>query len=210
LPLIVASERPQWILLTFDLGASDLPYHAGFPLLVDNAMAWFGRDRLALRRMPGMVEIPIAGAQIRTTDGQPIPSLESLNGTVFEAPDPGLYVASRGDVSQYVAVNFTNRQYSDINVSRVRDNKSTQASIPVLRRELWYYMLIAAMILIGVEWFTYHRRIRSNAPDFRKLLAMLFLLVIPYLWWVCMRSAVDLTPKHSGFRRPYVPFSFSR
>jgi hypothetical protein len=56
-------------------------------------------------------------------------------------------------------VNFANRQYSDINSSHVRDNKSTQASPPLLRRELWYYMLIAAMLLIGAEWFTYHRRI---------------------------------------------------
>jgi hypothetical protein len=158
-PLIVASERPQWILLTFDLNSSDLPYHAGFPLFIDNAMSWFGRDRLALRRMPGMVDIPIAGAQIRTIDGQTIPSRDSLNGTVFEALDPGLYVASRGDVSQYVAVNFANRQYSDINSSHVRDSKTTQASPPLLRRELWYYMLIAAMLLIGAEWFTYHRRI---------------------------------------------------
>src|SRR6185295_8678225 len=31
-PLIVASERPQWILLTFDLNSSDFPYHAGFPV----------------------------------------------------------------------------------------------------------------------------------------------------------------------------------
>jgi hypothetical protein len=106
-----------------------------------------------------MVDIPIVGAQIRTIDGQTIPSRESLNGTVFEAPDPGLYVASRGDVSQYVAVNFANRQYSDINTSHVRDNKSSQAAAPLLRRELWFYMLIAAMILIGAEWFTYHRRI---------------------------------------------------
>jgi hypothetical protein len=158
-PLIVASERPQWILLTFDLGSSDFPYHAGFPLFIDNAMSWFGRDRLALRRMPGMVDIPIAGAQIRTIDGQTIPSRDSLNGTVFEALDPGLYVASRGDVSQYVAVNFANRQYSDINSSHVRDSKSTEASPSLLRRELWYYMLIAAMLLIGAEWFTYHRRI---------------------------------------------------
>jgi len=158
-PLIVASERPQWILLTFDLNSSDLPYHAGFPLFIDNAMSWFGRDRLALRRMPGMVDIPIAGAQIRTIDGQAIPSRDSLNGTVFEASDPGLYVANRGDVSQYIAVNFANRQYSDINSSHVRDSKSTPGSPPLLRRELWYYMLITALLLIGAEWFTYHRRI---------------------------------------------------
>jgi Ca-activated chloride channel homolog len=158
-PLIVASERPQWIMLTFDLDSSDFPYHAGFPVFIDNAMSWFGRDRLALRKMPGIVDVPMTGAQIRTIDGQTVLSRESLNGTVFEAPDPGLYVASQGDASQYVAVNFTNRQYSDINSSHVRDGKTSQAASPLLRRELWFYMLCIAMILIGAEWFTYHRRI---------------------------------------------------
>jgi hypothetical protein len=157
-PLIVASERPQWVMTTFATDASDFAYHAGFPVFIDNAMAWFGRDRLALRRMPGAVDIPIANAQVRKMDGSSVPSRESLDGTVFDAPDAGLYVASQGDVSQYVAVNFANRQYSDINNSHVRDSKTSQAAAPLLRRELWYYMLFAAMILIGAEWFTYHRR----------------------------------------------------
>jgi hypothetical protein len=60
---------------------------------------------------------------------------------------------------------FCEPQYSDINTSRVRDNKASQASVPLLRRELWYYMLIAAM-LIGAEWFI-TEGLRFNAPDFR-------------------------------------------
>ena len=159
IPLIVASERPQWVMTTFDLDSSDFPFHAGFPVFIDNAMSWFGRDRLALRRVPGIVDVPMAGAQIRTIDGRTIPSRESITGTVFEAPEAGLYVASQGDAKQYIAVNFANRQYSDINSSHVRDNKASQAAAPLLHRELWYYMLFAALLLIGAEWFTYHRRI---------------------------------------------------
>jgi len=159
-PLIVASESPRWIELTFDLQASDFPYHAGFPIFLDNAIAWFGRERLALRRAPGIVEIPLSGAEVRTTDGSPVPTQESVSGTIFEAPEPGLYVASSGDVRQYVAVNFANREFSDINNSRVRENGPAQAAgIPFFRHELWFYMLCGALLLIGAEWFTYHRRI---------------------------------------------------
>lgn len=158
-PLIVASERPRWIMLTFDLQSSDFPHHAAFPLFIDNALAWFDRERLALRRTPGIVDVPLAGAQVRAIDGRPLPSREHMGGTAFEAADPGLYVATQGDVQQYVAVNFANRQYSDINSSRVRESKRTQAEMPFLRRELWFFMLIAALLLIGAEWFTYHRRI---------------------------------------------------
>jgi hypothetical protein len=158
-PLIVASEQPRWIMLTFDLQSSDLPYHTAFPIFIDNAMAWFNRERLALRRSPGVVEIPIAGAQVRTVDGQALPSRANLDGTLFEAPEPGLYVASQGDLRQYIAVNFANRQYSDINDSHVKEGKVGQAEMPFLSRELWFYMLGAAMLLMAAEWFTYHRRI---------------------------------------------------
>jgi hypothetical protein len=159
-PLIVASESPRWIELTFTLQASDFPYHAGFPIFLDNAIAWFGRERLALRRAPGIVEIPLAKAEVRTIDGTSMPTQDGVTGTVFEAADPGLYVASSGDIRQYVAVNFANREFSDINKSNVRENKTTEvAGIPFLRHELWFYMLCAALLLIGAEWFTYHRRI---------------------------------------------------
>jgi hypothetical protein len=64
-PLIIASDEPQkprWILLAFSLGSSDFPLHSGFPLFIDNALAWLSREPLALRRQPGMVSVPIAQA----------------------------------------------------------------------------------------------------------------------------------------------------
>jgi hypothetical protein len=158
-PLIVASERPRWVLLAFDLQLSDFPYHSAFPLFIDNTLAWFDRERLALRRPPGIVDVAMPGAQIRDIDGRSIPSRDTAEGIVFEAADPGLYVASKGDARQYVAVNFANRQYSDINNSHIRENAKPQSENPILHRELWFYMLCAAALLFGLEWFTYHRRI---------------------------------------------------
>ena len=158
-PLIVASDRPRWIMLTFDLRNSDFPYHSGFPLFIDNAIAWFARERLALRRSPGVVDVPIAGAQIRTIDGRTIPSHDHAAGTAFEADSPGLYVATLANQRQYVAVNLADRQHSAINNSRVRESRNVRSESSLLRRELWFYMLFAALLLIGAEWLTYHRRI---------------------------------------------------
>jgi len=159
-PLIVASEAPRWIQLTFDLQASDFPYHAGFPIFLDNTIAWFGRERLALRRAPGIVEIPLTKAEVRTIDGRSMPTQEGVTGTVFDAADPGLYVATSGDIRQYVAVNFSNREFSNINNSHIKESSAAQAAgIPFFRHELWFYMLCLALVLIGAEWFTYHRRI---------------------------------------------------
>lgn len=158
-PLIVASDRPRWIWLTFDLQSSDFAYHPAFPLFVDNALAWFDRERLALPKPPGVVDIPMAQAQVRTMDGQAVASHEHLGGTTFEAAEPGLYVVSQGDERQYVAVNFANRMASNINNSSGHEGHESAAEAPLLRRELWVYMLAAAMVLMAAEWFTYHRRI---------------------------------------------------
>jgi hypothetical protein len=158
-PLIIASESPRWIQLTFDLQSSDLPYHAGFPVLLDNAIAWFGRERLALRRAPGVVEIPYSKAEVRTIDGLALETQESPGGTLFEA-EPGLYVATSGDIRQYIAINIANRVFSNVNESKLQNDAVTQnAGVGLLKHELWTYMLAAALLLIGAEWFTYHRRI---------------------------------------------------
>jgi len=162
-PLIVASppgsSGARWLMLTFNLQASDFPVHESFPLFIDNALAWFGRDRPALRRTLGTVEIPIANAAISGIDGKPVTSQSYMDRTVFEAVEPGLFVASRDGQRQYIAVNLMDRRSSDIN--RRMPVRATEVSpVPgLLRHELSFYIVLTAVLLLGLEWFTYHRRI---------------------------------------------------
>ena len=121
-------------------------------------MAWLSRERLALRRSPGVVDVPMPGAQIRTIDGRTVRSNNYAGGTTFEADDPGLYVALQANERQYIAVNFADRRSSDINNSHVRETPNAPSFASILHRELWFYMVMAALLLIGAEWFTYHRR----------------------------------------------------
>jgi hypothetical protein len=158
-PLIVASERPKWIMLTFELDASDFPLHVAFPVFIDNALAWLSRDQLALRAEPGTVEVPLSNAQIRTIDGKSVAAQSQLNKTLFDASEPGLYTATQGDTHLHIAINLSNRNFSDVNRSAFRNNNATLFEQHLLRRELWFYMLAGAVILIAAEWFTYHRRI---------------------------------------------------
>jgi hypothetical protein len=162
-PLIVASPVPapgaRWILLTFNLQSSDFPVHESFPLFVDNALAWFGRERLALRRTTGIVEVPVINAQITGPDGKAVASRGYLDRTVFEARDPGLYVATKDGLRQYVAVNLMSRQYSNINHAALNWGTEIKPAARFLKHEVWFYLLFLAVILLGLEWFTYHRRI---------------------------------------------------
>jgi Ca-activated chloride channel homolog len=158
-PLIVASEKPKWVMLTFDLESSDFPFHVGFPVFIENVLAWFSREQLALKRSPGIVDVPLANAQIRTIDGKVISSDQQLGATVFATSEPGLYAATQGDQRVHVAVNLANPTFSDVNRSLFKTDKSAATQHYWLRRELWFYMLTAAAALIAVEWLTYHRRI---------------------------------------------------
>jgi hypothetical protein len=54
-PLIVVSDKPKWVMLTFDLQSSDFAFHVGFPVFIENVLAWFSRDQLALNRAPGTI-----------------------------------------------------------------------------------------------------------------------------------------------------------
>jgi hypothetical protein len=161
-PLILASDepgQPRWILMTFSLQGSDFPLHTGFPLFIDNALAWLSREPLALRRQPGLVSVPMEQAEIKTLDGTKVESHRDGNATVFEASEPGLYSATHDTFKQYIAVNLSSSQYSNIN--RTVSQKDPPASLAAgwFQQELWVYMLGIAALLIGVEWFTYHRGI---------------------------------------------------
>ncbi len=158
-PLIVASEKPRWVMLTFDLNTSDFALQTGFPVFVDNVLAWFNREQLALRRSPGTVDVPLPNAEIRKADGTAIPSTQQLGRTVFHVNEPGLYMATAEDATIPVAVNLAHPGLSNINQSVFKGDTQAAEQRGWLHHELWVYMVLAALILISVEWFTYHRRI---------------------------------------------------
>ena len=158
-PLIVVSDKPKWVMLTFDLQSSDFAFHVGFPVFIENVLAWFNRDQLALNRAPGPIDIPVPNAQILTIDGKAVEAEQQLGKTVFVANEPGLYSGTQGDTRVHVAVNLSNPAFSDVNRSVFKSGGAGAAQRYWLRRELWFYMLLAAVVLISIEWFTYHRRI---------------------------------------------------
>jgi hypothetical protein len=161
-PLIVTSgelQRPRWVLLAFSLKASDFPLHSGFPLFIDNALAWLSREPLALRRQPGVVSVPLAQAEIKALNGNVLKSYPRGETTTFEATEPGLYIATHEDSRQYLAVNLASSQYSNLNKTVSLKDRPAAVTAGWLEQELWFYMIAAAALLLVVEWFTYHRGI---------------------------------------------------
>jgi Ca-activated chloride channel homolog len=102
-PLIVASEDPRRVMLTFDLHSSDFPLQAGFPVFVHNALAWL-------------------------SEGQP-------------------------------AMHAANPLFFNVNESVLAETHFIFPRASWLHHELWFYMLAGALVLLMIEWLTYHRRI---------------------------------------------------
>ena len=159
-PLILASDMtgmPRWILLSFALGNTDFPIHSGFPIFIDNALAWLSREPLALRRQPGAVTVPIEAAEIRSLNGAIVESHPREDGTIFHADEPGLYIATHENVRQYIAVNLGNSQYSNVNGGVSRKDLPETSTAGWLQKEIWFYMIAIAAALLTLEWITYHR-----------------------------------------------------
>jgi hypothetical protein len=143
--------------MAFSLKNSDFPLHSGFPLFVDNALGWLSREALAVRKQPGTISVPLAQAEIRQLNGDRTDSYSRGNATMFEAVEPGLYVATHEDTRQYIAVNLASPQYSNLNKTASLKDRPAAVSAGWLQQELWVYMIGAAALLLVLEWVTYHR-----------------------------------------------------
>ncbi len=159
-PLVTVGERPErYVVVAFDLDDSDFANALGFPIFMQNVLNWFAGEVPALRRQPGTVVVPLAGGRITRSTGEAVASREQLDATVFDAVAPGIFTAGDGSTTVPVAVNVASPDLSNVNRSAFAEATPADAPARVpIRREPWFYMLLAAMLLIAAEWWTYHRR----------------------------------------------------
>jgi hypothetical protein len=135
-PLIVASEAPRWVLLTFDIGSSDFPLQVGFPVFVDNVLVWLTRESAALRQQPGSITHVGRGFTPR-----------QAGRSAFAT------VGSHGDPTEPVLASRSASRRTDL-----ADKEGPPYGFETGSHELWFYLLLAASVLVAAEWLTYHRR----------------------------------------------------
>jgi hypothetical protein len=175
LPLIVVSEQPERVVrVSFALEDSNFPLHPGFPIFLANSLGWLMDEQVALARTPGRIEVPLAMAAVTNLEGREVTTWRLSDRTVFLADQPGLYTAvsgaDQGDQRRgqrlRVAVNLSSMERSSINDSGLDSNEVTAAASTVVAaaepgpsEELWIILLALALLLVVVEWVTYHWRL---------------------------------------------------
>ena len=176
-PLVVAGERngKRVVYCGFDLLDTDLPLRVAFPIFVTNSLRWLTAPRgldanneAATLRTGGPVPlfapdtaktIEISGPdKFKTTvpnrgDGAPV---------LFDgATRVGQYVASSGEWKQGFAVSLLDKNESDIaprDALKIGEAKQVAAENSArANKELWGYIIVAALALLGLEWWVFHR-----------------------------------------------------
>jgi von Willebrand factor type A domain/Aerotolerance regulator N-terminal len=178
-PLLIAGTRDgfKFVAVGFDVRASDLPLRVAWPLLLLDTINWFTDEDatyLSSFRTGDVWRIPVGGggsiATLKEPGGQTVQVPVHEGRAVFLGERAGFYELSGGgppgtpaSVTSFAA-NLLDALESHIAPASALSVDGKTAG-PVegfhagVRREMWIYLLIAAVLLTAIEWATYHRRI---------------------------------------------------
>jgi hypothetical protein len=173
-PLLAVLERPEGkvLVLTVNLDRGDLPLRTAFPILATNALGWFagGRGELHEALAAGAIaDVTLPDTQteylLRSPDGQTRKLPPGVTKTTVGPLDRcGVWsvVPTAADASpvQQIACNLANRDESDLRVPEflLAAQDEPERAVGFLSRPIWFYLLAAAWLLTGIEWYLYQRR----------------------------------------------------
>ncbi len=162
-PLVLTAERGEQRLavIAFDLTQSDLPLRVAFPLLISNTLQWLHSPRptppSALRAGETLV-LP-AGSQVTGPDGAAVAL--SPQRPLLQPRHNGFYSVSSDGEERWLAVNTGSEAESDLRITPAANAlpAPTLAGVPpFLVRPPWQWLTLAALLLLFLEWWLFHRR----------------------------------------------------
>jgi hypothetical protein len=171
-PLLIAGEREgrRFVALGFDVRDSDLPLREAWPLLVINVIDWFTDDAAeheGTASVGDMLAVPappgVQTATLHMPDGTSRALVASDGRFAFTTTRTGLYRVGWEGGERWVAVNLDAATRRDLTPQARLAVASGVAGPPEIRatgfaRPPWALLLALALLLVTVEWWTYHRR----------------------------------------------------
>ncbi len=168
-PLLVEGQRNGhgFVALTSDVTNSDLPLRVAWPMLLLNALDSFAEQQV------GYVDNYRAGerGQVQLHNTEHAPTWTAPDGSttalpvsegraVIDVDAAGIYTLHDGELTRPIAINpAAVERVEPKALSRQIDKPERVGTrTPVGREFPWRYLLMAALLLLAVEWFTFHRR----------------------------------------------------
>lgn len=156
----------------FPLLKTDFPLRVAFPIFFNNLIQW-------LAASPGGAE----GLQLRAGETAPVPIPAGVTAATVTDPtgrrhtvtpegrtlyfagteDAGVYQVRGKGVAQDFAVNLLSRDESATaprdKIQFGRRPVAAGAGNTRTAREIWRWLVLLALLVLGIEWWVYHRRI---------------------------------------------------
>lgn len=177
-PLILAGEPDgrRVVVVAFDLHKSDLPLQISFPIFIANAVEWLSPpasvdappqlapgEPVSIRPLPEAEQIVVT---LPGGGGQQVALQPSEQVSFAQTDRPGVYTVQQmakgkplGQAEQFV-VNLFSREESDITPQpslAFSGTEATQAQAGSKRpMEIWPWVVLAALVLLTVEWWYYN------------------------------------------------------
>jgi hypothetical protein len=163
----------RFVVFTFDIRKSLLPFNYAFPLLVVNVFNHFFKEDAALlkpARAGIELSIPSAleGSQVNVrgpADANQVLARRIGSRVHLFTDRIGIYelTSAESDTVQTLAINLMSPEESNIATMGMYpawtpDEVLEPVESPWLE-EFWRILILAALFFFSVEWFTYHRRI---------------------------------------------------
>ena len=143
-----------------------------FPAFISNALTWLaGIDAESRQVKPGdpiRLSLPATADDqsviVKKPDGEEIESYPKDKNIIFADTDQtGIYEIVGTGFSKKIAVSLLDESESDIEPAdkiEIAGQEIVSSSIStVSNREIWASLVFAALILLAVEWWVYHRRV---------------------------------------------------
>lgn len=159
--------RRRAVMIGFDLAQSDLPLKVEFPILLANSVAWLaGREALTTDRavragQPVTLRAAAESVSVTTPAGD-TEEMAVRDGLIIFADTlrAGVYEV-RGEPP--FAASLLSESESDTaprdSIKTRTGEVSGQASSFYTEREFWRWVAVAALSVLTIEWWVYHRRI---------------------------------------------------
>jgi len=161
-PLVMVADTPgrRAVILAVALSDSNLAFSPAFPVLIGDAIEWLARPAVAFSGRPGLVELPASANRLTAPNGRAVPLVEAGDRLVARLTEPGLYLADVGGARAVVAVNAGSPDISNLTRTSLGDDDVAAGAGPVGAGIIWWtYAVIAAFVLIALEWWTWQRRV---------------------------------------------------
>ncbi len=165
-PLILVSETEvRFAMLAFALEDSNLPFQSSFPVFLSNAVSWLSGTDVVASSL-GTVAVSVRSGAVTDIEGNDVLSRTSGGRTSFSPAAPGLYSVKGSEGELMVSANLLSPRITAVNASSLAGlagpesgMRGAESSGSRGKGELWIGLVLFALALLLLEWWTYHRRL---------------------------------------------------